>query len=474
MDYTIDDLKYWDERIQEVALGFGLDFYPQEFEICDHFQMLSYLSYSGMPSHYPHWSYGKAYEKQKTLYDYGVMGLPYEMVINSNPCLAYLMRDNSLLLQILTMAHVYAHNDFFKNNFNFRHSRPEYTIEEFKNHAERIRGYVEDPSIGLERVEEVLDAAHSLSMQCNRNLEIKKLTLEEEKRRIWEKAQLKKDPFQKIHKRQEYKEPDLEKIPLTPEEDILLFIRDYNPYLSDWEKDILTIVHEEALYFIPQIDTKILNEGWASYWHKRILEKLNLPQEMGIEFAVRHSQILRPYNLEINPYYVGYKILEDIKKRWDNPSEEEKKEFNRVGNEGDKKLFLVREVDRDVSFLRQYLTEDLIRELNLFKHEKFGEDRKVTKVADKEGWRDIKEIFIKNAGCNIFPVIKIEDADYQKNRSLFLKHYHDGRDLEIEYAEKTLAYIYKLWQRPVILETIIEEKKYHLSYNGEKVEKKVV
>jgi stage V sporulation protein R len=123
MDYTIEDLEAWNSRILEIVHQFGLDPYPQEFEICDHEDMLTYMVYSGMPSHYPHWSYGKSFEKLKTLYEYGVSGLPYEMVINSNPSIAYLMRDNSLALQVLTIAHVYGHNDFFKNNFTFGATR---------------------------------------------------------------------------------------------------------------------------------------------------------------------------------------------------------------------------------------------------------------------------------------------------------------------------------------------------------------
>ena len=130
--WDLKDLERWDARIREKVQDFGLDCYPQEFEVCDHVQMLGYMAYSGMPSHYPHWSYGKSYEKLKTLYDHGVSGLPYEMVINSNPALAYLMRDNSLALQVLTVAHVYGHNDFFKNNFNFRRTRAEYTLSTFK------------------------------------------------------------------------------------------------------------------------------------------------------------------------------------------------------------------------------------------------------------------------------------------------------------------------------------------------------
>ena len=159
--------------------------------------MLGYQAYSGMPSHYPHWSYGKSYEKLKTLYDYGVQGLPYEMVINSSPALAYLMRDNSLCLQILTIAHVYGHNDFFKNNFTFKSTRAEFTISTFKAHADRVRRYVDSPSIGLERVETLLDAAHALSLQCRRNLAVKKLSEDEERQRLLALAAPRPDPFHK-------------------------------------------------------------------------------------------------------------------------------------------------------------------------------------------------------------------------------------------------------------------------------------
>ena len=171
--------------------------------------MLSYMVYSGMPSHYPHWSYGKGFERLKTLYEYGVSGLPYEMVINSSPSIAYLMRDNSLALQVLTIAHVYGHSDFFKNNFTFQSTRAEYTIETFKSHANRVRHYVEDPSIGLDKVETIMDAAHAVSLQCRRNLAIKKPTAAEELEMKLEEARPPKDPFSAIHKRREHVEQDL-------------------------------------------------------------------------------------------------------------------------------------------------------------------------------------------------------------------------------------------------------------------------
>src|SRR5690349_17873115 len=245
-EYSIADLERWNDRIIELVQRFGLDPFPQEFEVCDHDDMLAYMVYSCMPSHYPHWSFCKNFEKLKTLYEYGVSGLPYEMVINSNPSIAYLMRDNTLALQVLTIAHVYGHNDFFKNNFTFKSTRAELTIEAFKAAAMRVRRYVEDPSIGVEKVERILDAAHALSWQCRRNLAIKKLSPREQLDRAEDTAQGQPDPYQKIHARKEIEVPDFHKVPLEPDEDLLLFIRDHNPFLADWEEDLLTIVDQEA------------------------------------------------------------------------------------------------------------------------------------------------------------------------------------------------------------------------------------
>jgi stage V sporulation protein R len=467
--YTVEDLERWNERIITLVERFGLDPYPQEFEICDHEDMLSYMVYSGMPAHYPHWSYGKNFEKLKTLYDYGVSGLPYEMVINSNPSIAYLMRDNTLALQVLTIAHVYGHNDFFKNNFTFRPTGAQYTIESFKSHATRVRHYVEDPSIGLEKVEAILDAAHALSLQCRRNLAIKKPTPSEERQLKLDEAKPNVDPFSSVHRRPERVDPDLRKVPLFPDEDLLIFVRDHNPELAEWEKDLLTIVHEQAQYFVPQIETKIMNEGWASFWHKRILETLDLPQGLHLEFIVRHTQVLRPSPGSLNPYHVGMKIWEDIEKRWNNPSKEEIEEFGPRKKAGNEKLFEVREVERDSSFLRRYLTEELIRELNLFEYKTRGNEQVVSRVADEENWRQIKDTLIQNVGTGSIPVIKVEDSDYKHNRTLLLKHEHDGRDLQLDYAEKTMKYLQQLWGYDVAMETVIDGNPIFLSFSDNKL-----
>lgn len=462
----ISELMDWDAKIQELVRKFGLNPCEQEFEIGDHTDMMSAMAYAGMTSRYPHWSFGKAYELTKTLYDYGIQGLPYEMVINSNPALAYLMRDNTLLLHILTIAHVYGHNDFFMNNDTFKSTNPSRTIERFNTHAKRVRAYRQDPSIGEKKVEELLDAAHAVAFQCRRNFNIRKMTREEQIKRALEDAQPRRDGNWALHKPPETKEVNIHKIPFEPEEDFLLFIRDYNPFLENWEKDILTIVDEETKYFIPMIETKIMNEGWASYWHKKILESLNLPQNLHLEFIVRHNQVVQPMPGQINPYYLGLKMLEYIKRRFDEPTAEEIKKYGKPTRTGDEQLFLVRESMRDTSFIHTYFTEELARELKIFGFEAEGDDLKVSNVADdEESWRKIQDALIKQIGMNSLPVIRIEDMDLG-DQTLLIKHYHDGRDLDYEHAEKTMAYTNKLWKRKVVLETIMHGKKKKFSHDG--------
>ncbi|MEJ2343933.1 MAG: SpoVR family protein [Gammaproteobacteria bacterium] len=456
--WNMKDLEYWDAKIRDKVAEFGLSCFPQEFEVCDHEQMLGYMAYSGMPAHYPHWSYGKAFEKLKTMYDYGVSGLPYEMVINSNPSLAYLMRENSLCLQVLTIAHVYGHNDFFKNNFTFRDTAPERTIGNFKLRADRIRGYIEDPSIGVQRVEPVLDAAHALAMNCRRNLAIRKLSASEQRERAVEAARAPHDPYERLHKSVENDEPDLSRVPLEPEEDILSFIAEHKPFAEDWQRDVLHIVQEETRYFIPQIETKIMNEGWASFWHHRIMNSLDLPEDLYMEFLVHHNQVIRPHPGGLNPYHLGFKIWHDILRRYDEPTAEELKQMGAPEKSGMEKIFEVRETDRDVSFLRRFLTEDLMRELDLFEYQREGDKTVVSQVSDEQHWEDVKRTLLQNTGMASMPVIRIIDADYQHSRVLYLEHDFDGRELQREYLEKTLEHLYRLWGRKVMLRTYMQDE----------------
>lgn len=443
-DFSIKELEQWNEKIEKLAGKLGLNYYPQEFEIVNYEDMIGYEAYTGMPSHYPHWSYGKSYERIRTLNKYNLTGLPYEMVINSNPCIAYLMKDNTLLLQILTIAHVYGHNDFFRNNRLFKQgTRAGYTIEMFKNHADRIRRYISEPGIGYEKVEKILNAAHSLKYQITRVIGEKKLTEDQKRRRIIDRAQPVRSDFPLLESKKKKVEQftDLKKVPLEPEEDILLFISTYSR-LSEWEKDILDIVREEALYFVPQIETKIMNEGWASYWHYTILNSLELPQTLYMEFLKRHNQVIRPHKGQMNPYYLGFKLFEDIMKRFeDNPG----------------KIFEVREIERDESFIRRYLTYELCKEMNLFEYFKEDGEYVVSELADEDGWKKIRDTLSSTAGMGVIPVIKVSEW-IQKDNSLLLTHVYDGRELELNYAYETMKHLVELWDGKILLETVIDKK----------------
>ena len=236
MKYSIRDLEKWNEKIEAKVQEYGLDFYPQEFELIGFNEMIGYEAYVGMPSRYPHWSFGKAYEKNKTLYSLNLTGLPYEMVINSDPCLAYLMKDNTLLLQILTMAHVYGHNDFFKNNRLFKQAtNAKYTLEMFNLDSKMIRSYIDDPSIGYAKVERILDAAHAIRYQVGRAIGVKELSDEEIKKNMLDEYESKKENRSILDVYEDIELPDVEKIPLEPEDDVMGFIIKYGS-LSEWEK----------------------------------------------------------------------------------------------------------------------------------------------------------------------------------------------------------------------------------------------
>lgn len=435
MDYTVEDLKIWNEKIEKKVEEYGLDFYPQEFEMIGFNDMIGYESYVGMPSRYPHWSFGKSYEKNKMLYSLNLTGLPYEMVINSDPCLAYLMKDNTVLLQILTMAHVYGHNDFFKNNRLFKQgTKAKYTLEMFNLNSKIIREYIDDPSIGYEKVERILDAAHAIKYQVGRTIGVKELSDNEIKESIIKDYESNKENRSFLDSYEEIKLPNLDKIPLEPVDDIMGFIIEYGS-LKEWEKTILSIVKREAEYFLPQIETKIMNEGWASYTHYNILKQLDLPQELYLEFIKRHNDVIAPAIGGLNPYYIGFKMFEDIEKKY-----------------GKEKIFEVRAIERDSSFLRRYLTQELCEELNLFEYNQRTFDTIIEEISDEDGWKTIRDTLSYTCGMGGIPYVRIIDLN-KNDRTLTLENVYDGRTLDLSYAKATLQYIQELWGYDVKLIT---------------------
>ncbi|NLW92025.1 MAG: SpoVR family protein [Syntrophomonadaceae bacterium] len=448
-DYTLRELQAYNERIEEIAAQMGLNCYPQEFEIITYEDMLACEAYMGMPVRYRHWSFGKSYERKKTFYHYNLTGLPYEMVINSNPCLAYLMKDNTLPLQVLTMAHVYGHNDFFKNNRMFTAgTRAENCLEMFKAHARRIGDYIMDPSIGYQRVERILDAAHALRFQVYRTVGERHLTPDEQKQSLIQQFEPGALEHPLLEPRIKREPPDLNRIPLEPEEDILLFIYRHGQ-LEEWERDVIGMIREESLYFLPQIETKIMNEGWASFWHYRILHELDLPQEMQLEFLKRHNQVLSPHEGSINPYHLGFKVFEKLERE-----------------HGRGFLMQVRESERDASFLRCYLDQELCRELNLFSYLKKGRDYFVSEVADEDGWKYIRDTLAGSSGIRSIPNIKVSEVR-GRERTLLLEQEWDGRELLLDYAHQTIKYIARLWGARVRLRTMVRNTFQILETDGE-------
>ena len=429
-DWTTPDLLHWDEKIVRIAQDLGLDWHPIDYEIIDYHEMLSAMAYTGLPTHYRHWSYGKEYERTHTLYNMGQTGLPYEMIINSNPSIAYLMRENALYIHILTMAHCVGHSDFFKQNRMFADTNPNHIIDKFKAASKYVRTLIEDPSIGIDKVETILDAAHSIKYQVPRYRGIKTKSADA-------LLELERD---KMVANPKY-EPNLEKIPLQPEYNLLKFIAEHSKHLKEWERNLLLIVEESSHYFIPQALTKIMNEGWACTIHYKIINELNLPDRLHLPFIKLHNQVVKPQLGQINPYHLGFKLFERI-----------------IEKKGFEAALDVREVHNDITFLRFYLDEEFMQEMNYFSYSFKKEPKSITidEISDNEGWELVRDELINNVGLNRLPIVYVEEIE--KNNTLSLMHEHDGRDLDLPYAKKVFNYIKELWGDEVKLLSSVENE----------------
>lgn len=413
-EFTHKELRYWIDRIEERARGFGLDFYPQEFNIVSQERSTELLASTGIVDRYTHWSTGKAYDRFETLYKYGVIShLPYELVINSNPCQAYLLEGNSPIIQILVIAHVYAHNDFFKNNFLFSATNPEEVLDLFSDHADHIDRLIR--RVGTAKVETALTAAHALRNQ--------RLSL----------------PGSVGHQNGL---------------NLLRYILEVCPRLARWEKDILKIVDEEWEYFVPQVETKIMNEGWAAYWHTQIVKSLDLPPELMTDFIVENSKVV--FGIPqggINPYNIGINMFSDIKETWDRLSRGELRRGETWdGLDGTSKIFDIRTSNKDNTFIESYLSIEAAHASHLVKYDE-SDEREVVAVSDEEGFEEVKEAFSRQVGSRIFPVVRAVEASGDRKRQLWLKHEFDGRNLDEEYLRKTLEHAYVFWKEPIYLET---------------------
>ncbi len=417
----------------------------------------------------------------KMQYDFGLSKI-YELVINSNPCYAFLLEGNSLIQNKLIVAHVLAHCDFFKNNARFGVTNRN-MVESMSATADRIHQYEMD--YGTDVVEKFIDAILAIQEHVDPTL-IKPYQLD--KKRYIEMVQKDNERSSGLYVPSRYDDlwglepdPDAEsaaaslaadakRFPPRPEKDIVWFIEEYSTVLEDWQRDILSMLRDEMLYFWPQIETKIMNEGWASYWHQRIIRELDLTSDETIEFAKLNSSVVVPSRHTLNPYYLGLKIFEDIEKRWDNPTKEEQARFGRVPGKGREKIFEVRELDSDISFLRNYLTKELVNELDLYIFEKKGPEWKITDKA----WENIRDQLVYSKVNGGFPSLLVKDGDFNRTGELYIIHEYEGMELDLKYVERTLPHVVQLWGKNVHLETIVEDKKIVFSCDGKKTSRKFV
>ncbi|WP_212936356.1 stage V sporulation protein SpoVR [Bacillus hominis] len=464
-------LQYAIAEITEIATGFGLDFYPMRYEICPAEIIYTFGAY-GMPTRFSHWSFGKQFFRMKLQYDLGLSKI-YELVINSDPCYAFLLDTNSLIQNKLIVAHVLAHCDFFKNNIRFSNTKRD-MVESMSATAERVKAY--EHKYGKAEVETFLDAVLAIQEHIDPSLMRPKLAwsiddLEEEE--VDKKKASQYDDLWNLDDRNKTRERSnirkKKKIPPQPEKDLLLFIEEYSRELEEWQRDILTMMREEMLYFWPQLETKIMNEGWASYWHQRILREMDLTSSEAIEFAKLNAGVVQPSKTSINPYYLGIKMFEDIEERYNNPTEEMKRRGVKPGS-GRDKIFEVREIEWDVSFLRNYLNKELVMREDMYLFQRQGKEYK---VIDKE-WENVRDQLVNMRTNGGFPYLVVEDGDYLKNGELYIKHSYEGIELDLKYLEKVLPYLHQLWGRTVHMESIVESKGVVFSYDGKMVHRKYV
>jgi spore cortex formation protein SpoVR/YcgB (stage V sporulation) len=399
-------------RITELAVEEGLDFFTMRYEICPAEVLYSIGAY-GMPTRFSHWSFGKAYQRMKSEYDYGLSRI-YELVVNSNPCYAFLLDRNTLLQNKLIVAHVLGHSDFFKNNAMFT-GTDRNMIGRMAVFAERMRLFEQE--YGADEVERVLDAGLSIQEHV--------------------------DPHRRFGKQGGFSETE------GGSKDVVGFIAGGSRTLKDWQREILYMLREEMLYFWPQMETKILNEGWASYWHLRLVRQLDLTNSEILEFAKMNAGVIQPGASSVNPYYLGLRMLEYIERK-----------------EGTEALFEIREMESDVSFLRNYLNRELVEEMDLYLFEREGD---VYKVTDKDVAK-VRDALILQRTNGGFPYMTAMDDDYHGRGELLLLHRYEGLGLDRKYVDRTLPLVYRLWGRPVHMETRGEDnRKLIYSYDGERM-----
>jgi stage V sporulation protein R len=489
---TPELMKLHDE-IRGYAESYGLDAFEIIFEMVDSDQINSLAALGGFPVRYPHWRFGMEYDQLDKGYSWGLQKI-YEMVINTDPSYAYLMKANSMVDQKTVMAHVYGHVDFFKNNYWFSKTNRK-MLDAMANHAVKIRNYMD--RYGQDTVEDFID--HCLALENlidpflpfapvkNTGLAGTSLLEEEREPEAQEPGRIRVDrPYmdkfmnppeflEEQRKKLEQQNKQSRKNPANPEKDVLLFLLQNAP-LEQWQHDVLSIVRDEAYYFAPQGQTKIMNEGWASYWHTKILTQKALKDSELIDFCDHNAGVLAMQPGQINPYKIGVELFREIEERWD------KGRFGKEYDEcddmvvkakwdkklglGRQKIFEVRKVCNDVTFIDEYMTEEFCERLKLYTYQ-FNRRTNQYEIADRD-YRKIKEKLLFQLTNRGQPFIYVTDGNFQNKGELLLSHKHQGLDLDVRWSRETMRSLSEIWKRPVNVETEVDGQKKLLTYsNGE-------
>jgi spore cortex formation protein SpoVR/YcgB (stage V sporulation) len=474
-DWTFDLLADYDREIARIAADFRLDTYPNQIEIINSEQMMDAYASSGLPINYHHWSFGKHFLNVEGNYKRGRMGLAYEIVINSNPCIAYLMEENTMTMQALVIAHAcYGHNSFFKNNYLFRTWTDPESIIDYLVFA---RSFIADceQQHGVDEVESLLDACHALMNHgVDRYKRPYPISMEEEKRRQLEREELLQqqvnDLWRTIPSQVGDEGPQVQRrFPEEPQENLLYFIEKNAPLLEPWQREVVRIVRKVSQYLYPQRQTKVMNEGWACFWHFTIVQQLFseglVTEGFMMEFLQHHTNVIfqpaydSPYYSGINPYTLGYAMMQDLRRICEHPTDEDRQWFPDIAGSPwlDTLHFAMRDF-KDESFILQFLSPTVIRDLKLFSvlDDEDNDYLEISAIHDERGYRSVRESLAANYNIgNLEPNIQVYNVNVRGDRALTLRHdMHHRRPLDRESTEEVLRHIHKLWGFDVILESV--------------------
>jgi stage V sporulation protein R len=464
------------QEIEGYAREQGLDFFPILYEVLDYKTMNEVASYGGFPTRYPHWRFGMDYEQLSKSYEWGMSKI-YEMVINTNPSYAYLLEGNSLVDQKTVMAHVCAHVDFFKHNYFFSKTNRK-MIDGMANHASRVRRHMDRQGVG--EVEDFIDVCLSLENLIDpmspfivrkREAQASDDDAADEVPRMRAKQYMDKfiNPPEYLEaqrkKREEEKKLHKKRFPEEPQRDVLAFLL-HNAPLDDWQRDCLEIVRDEAYYFAPQAMTKIMNEGWATYWHSKILTEKALHSSEIIDYADACSGILATAPGRLNPYKLGVELFRNIESRWNKgqfgkewdecDSMDAKRDWDRRLELGKRKIFEVRRLYNDVTFLDEFFTLEFCIDQKFYT---FGYNERSSswEILTRE-FKKVKDQLLRMLTNRGQPFIYVEDGNFENRGELLLRHQHEGTDLDMNQARDTLRNLHKVWTRPVNLLTRVDGK----------------